>query len=188
MRELFAGGAPLRIDASVWTLVVHECEFGEDAMSTVDALLRSCRPGARGRARVTAGPELIARALRLLWAMARTADSGTDSYEVWSRTSGGALGRSAGEWIGEVCEEAFRAFVDPSAGSGRARQPSGKTSTGLSSLLMARRLGLTDGDLRALTVPALVRVAELATSSRPSPRKGASALMTPEQMEGLVGG
>lgn len=194
MRTVRAFGRRLRIHASAWTLALHEAEFGDDATPLALRLLAS-REESGGLARVTLAHADEEAALRLLWAMAKTADPRLDSFRPWrERMARGGRDAGAEGWLAGLATEAFHGLLAPAgdapappAGAGAG----GETRIGLSLLLVARQLGLTEADVRELPCSAIMELARLRTRAagpaRSEGEPGPARHMTPEEFEERFG-
>ena len=123
MREIDFVGKKLKIKSAPWSLVVYEDQFGRDmSMDFQDMSVELAHS-----ARVD-----MAAFTRILWCLARTADSSLPDYEAWMKSlpddalDGIATDQSdEGIW-GQVQLDYMQAFFRAALGSAKARTKRGQ--------------------------------------------------------------
>jgi hypothetical protein len=126
MREIDFAGKKLAIKSAPWSLVVYEDQFGRDmSMDFQDMSVELAHS-----ARVD-----MAAFTRILWCLARTADSSLPDYDAWMKSlpddalDGIATDRSdSGIW-GQVQLDYMQAFFRSALGSAEARSKRGQTNS-----------------------------------------------------------
>lgn len=113
MRTVTFNGRPLRISASLRTLMLYEDEFGADVFSVIGLAFERGQQTADGRFAFSLGDLPLAGVLRLLWAEAKTADRDLPGYVQWLAAIGGSpdVNVSHGDWFVGAVEEAALAFL-----------------------------------------------------------------------------
>lgn len=113
MRTVTFDGRPLRISASLRTLMLYEDEFDEDVFSVIGPAFEKGRQTADGRFAFSLGDLPLVGVVRLLWAEAKTADRNLPGYVQWLAAIGGSpdVNVSHGDWFAGAVEEAALAFL-----------------------------------------------------------------------------